>query len=192
MGVRDRRARPSRDSTWSRKLDFLLGGRKEERRLGSNLMLHLSLAKCEPARLVGETTALSVEHRRPVKVWGHPRLIRALSRNGDRRLTPLACLPQVQITMLRLHRGITLEAKNKECCVLVIASSGFEKTWAKNNRHAGRHPAHIAKRLFVVLDIAATYLNNTNMMDEAFPPITAWSVSSSCIERSPLHRLFSS
>src|SRR5438045_6259666 len=66
IGVRLKRARPSRFSTWSRKLGFLLGAADgEERRLVNNLMLHLSSWKRKPTRRAGEKRAQRAEHRRP-------------------------------------------------------------------------------------------------------------------------------
>jgi hypothetical protein len=66
MGVRLKRARPSRFSTWSRKLGFLLGvaDREEARLLVNSLMLHLSSWRRKPTRLAGEKLAQRAKHRR--------------------------------------------------------------------------------------------------------------------------------
>ena len=59
--------RPSRRLNLEPKAGPSSSGRtnEEERRLGDNLMLHLSRWKRKPTRLAGEEPAESAEHRRP-------------------------------------------------------------------------------------------------------------------------------
>jgi hypothetical protein len=74
---------------------------------------------------LAHSTARGVGHRRPVKVWDHPRSTRAIYKllsvaNAE------SLLAMRSITLLQRYPGIAFKAWDEECCVLAVGWSDFE------------------------------------------------------------------